>query len=395
MIWVIGDIHGMFDPLKRIMSAIQDLEVRENVEVEKIIFLGDYIDHGPSSREVIDLIMRLDYDKICLMGNHEDLALRYICNDKISMELNGDAWFNNGYLDTYKSIYDRRDEGHIIKEISYKARNSKYGGFLGEKNYVLPYKGTEVPRKYVNFMKSLRYSHDETFKINGKNIMFSFFHALPNPNYPISDQKIVNFRDFNKYLLEKSKLEISEDLPNKDKKREIKYAYLTNLEQSSLWRRHYSEDLDFHGQVIVHGHTPTIYLKDGHFMDRDMYLSCHNQCNFILDSHLPFIYTHTRGAQYHTDVKITRIVKGLSIDDNQAFDTEGDNGIEAINIDTGAVYGGALTALGLSAESLENGVMPLLTVPTAGNQRNEKTKYKFRSIKFTKLGRKKTGRQKT
>ena len=75
MIWIIGDIHGMFDPLKRLLSSIREFEEKQNDPVSKIIFLGDYIDHGQSSKEVIDLIQRLDYEKVCLAGSHEDLAL--------------------------------------------------------------------------------------------------------------------------------------------------------------------------------------------------------------------------------------------------------------------------------------------------------------------------------
>ncbi|MDR2141821.1 MAG: metallophosphoesterase, partial [Deltaproteobacteria bacterium] len=76
MIWVFGDIHGLFDPLVNICGAIRDL-AEQGEPVEKIIFLGDYIDHGPCSKEVIDFILDLKYEKILIMGNHEDLALRF------------------------------------------------------------------------------------------------------------------------------------------------------------------------------------------------------------------------------------------------------------------------------------------------------------------------------
>ncbi|MDR0355331.1 MAG: metallophosphoesterase, partial [Deltaproteobacteria bacterium] len=74
MIWAIGDIHGMFDPLKRLLERIREFDKPE--DPAKVIFLGDYIDHGPSSKETLDLVMRLDLEKVCLAGNHEDMALR-------------------------------------------------------------------------------------------------------------------------------------------------------------------------------------------------------------------------------------------------------------------------------------------------------------------------------
>ncbi|MDR1872384.1 MAG: metallophosphoesterase, partial [Deltaproteobacteria bacterium] len=52
MIWVIGDIHGMIYPLERILEAIRQYDQDEE-KVDKVIFLGDYIDHGHYSREVL------------------------------------------------------------------------------------------------------------------------------------------------------------------------------------------------------------------------------------------------------------------------------------------------------------------------------------------------------
>ena len=49
MIWAIGDIHGMFDPLKRLLAEIRLMEESDD-PLERVIFIGDYIDHGPSSK---------------------------------------------------------------------------------------------------------------------------------------------------------------------------------------------------------------------------------------------------------------------------------------------------------------------------------------------------------
>jgi hypothetical protein len=62
------------------------------------------------------------------------------------------------------------------------------------------------------------------------------------------------------------------------------------------------------------------------------------------------------------------------------------HGLEAINIDTGAVYGSALTALGLSRRYLEHGLMPILTVKTSGGQRSRDGKIMARSISVPKFG---------
>ncbi len=51
--WVIGDIHGMHDPLKQLLIEIDknNYFLEEEEKADTIIFLGDYIDYGPSSKE--------------------------------------------------------------------------------------------------------------------------------------------------------------------------------------------------------------------------------------------------------------------------------------------------------------------------------------------------------
>lgn len=67
----IGDIHGCHVALACLLN-----EVQPSAE-DRIIFLGDYIDRGPASREVVDTL--LDLKKKCstvfLRGNHEEMLL--------------------------------------------------------------------------------------------------------------------------------------------------------------------------------------------------------------------------------------------------------------------------------------------------------------------------------
>jgi serine/threonine protein phosphatase 1 len=71
--FVIGDIHGCSKPLAELLEKIKPLGKDDTV-----IFIGDYIDRGPDSRTVIDIILQLraDHNKvITLMGNHEFMFL--------------------------------------------------------------------------------------------------------------------------------------------------------------------------------------------------------------------------------------------------------------------------------------------------------------------------------
>ena len=71
--FVIGDIHGCSDALSRLLAEINPLK-----KDDTIIFMGDYIDRGPDSRGVIDIVLqfrKLHNRVITLMGNHEFMLL--------------------------------------------------------------------------------------------------------------------------------------------------------------------------------------------------------------------------------------------------------------------------------------------------------------------------------
>jgi serine/threonine protein phosphatase 1 len=72
-IYAVGDVHGRADLLSEITDRIDD-DIRRRPIAQTIeIYLGDYIDRGPHSRTVIDLLaVRLVANHaICLRGNHE------------------------------------------------------------------------------------------------------------------------------------------------------------------------------------------------------------------------------------------------------------------------------------------------------------------------------------
>lgn len=75
--FVIADIHGHAVALE---SLLQELSLSHN---DRVTFLGDYIDHGPDSRRVIDIIRLLNCHSQCLMGNHESLLLASLHDSEI------------------------------------------------------------------------------------------------------------------------------------------------------------------------------------------------------------------------------------------------------------------------------------------------------------------------
>jgi len=53
-IFAVGDIHGCLTRLRDLMSRIE-----MDDENDTLVFIGDYIDRGKSSREVVDYVLEL------------------------------------------------------------------------------------------------------------------------------------------------------------------------------------------------------------------------------------------------------------------------------------------------------------------------------------------------
>jgi serine/threonine protein phosphatase 1 len=93
----IGDIHGCFDPFYELVE--HKIRIRKD---DRLVLLGDYIDRGNSSREVIDYVLELQekgFDIIPLMGNHESMML-----DSLASEQSKYNWFMNGGYETLNSF---------------------------------------------------------------------------------------------------------------------------------------------------------------------------------------------------------------------------------------------------------------------------------------------------
>jgi serine/threonine protein phosphatase 1 len=75
-IFAIGDIHGCYDELHQLMTFLKGLE--KNCDQPPIyLFLGDYVDRGPKSMNVVEYLCHLQEGwpgrVICLLGNHDDM----------------------------------------------------------------------------------------------------------------------------------------------------------------------------------------------------------------------------------------------------------------------------------------------------------------------------------
>ena len=296
MIWVIGDIHGMFDPLKRLLTQIQVFHYRspEYMKIKKLIFIGDYIDHGPSSKEVIDYITDLPFEKIFLMGNHEDLMLQFIENSDLYQNY-GNVWFRgNGGQRTVNSFFPKK---HLLDRDEEDFERDQF----------------QLSEKYYNFFKTLKISHTEVIG----DLKFSFVHAGLNPDFPIDEQlSLKNFDEFHAW----------------------RKANKVWIEDTLLWIRD-EPTKRFGDRIIVHGHTPTTNLTHS-------YKKLHGYDPALA---LPFFKFETREEDDDYPIEFAdEGYSGYSYSGN--YET-----LISINVDTGAVYGKRLTALGINEEDISEG----------------------------------------
>lgn len=99
-VFAIGDVHGCFDELYALVShLISDQGVTEE---DQVIFIGDLIDRGPASREVLEYVCSLKEKwprTVVLRGNHEDMFLGFLGKGGFG----GDVYLSNGGVECLKS----------------------------------------------------------------------------------------------------------------------------------------------------------------------------------------------------------------------------------------------------------------------------------------------------
>ncbi|MEM1368599.1 MAG: metallophosphoesterase family protein [Cyanobacteria bacterium P01_H01_bin.15] len=103
---IIGDVHGHYDAL---MSLVEKIDPRGN---DQLYFLGDLIDRGPQSADVVRFVMENQYP--CLLGNHEEMLLFAISP---SGEINREAlqnWLSAGGNATLASYNNRIPHEHLL-----------------------------------------------------------------------------------------------------------------------------------------------------------------------------------------------------------------------------------------------------------------------------------------
>lgn len=119
--YAVGDIHGSLHKLRRLIGRC---EAHAKGRHATFIFLGDYIDRGPDSRSVIDLLIarRRRHEMFLLKGNHEVYALEVLNDPSVLPE-----WIQIGGVTTLLSYgvkFSGRTDPKLVQDAAIAFRHA-------------------------------------------------------------------------------------------------------------------------------------------------------------------------------------------------------------------------------------------------------------------------------
>ena len=119
-IYCIGDIHGRADLLSQLHSKIEKDATAFQGRII-LVYLGDYIDRGEHSNEVINILLEstpADYQTEFLMGNHEQVMLAFLQDPKANR-----AWLSFGGLATLYSYGVELERNYFAVDVEKTAND--------------------------------------------------------------------------------------------------------------------------------------------------------------------------------------------------------------------------------------------------------------------------------
>lgn len=157
-VYAIGDIHGRADLLGRLHGLIAQDARRRPAGRTVVVYIGDYVDRGPESAAVIDLLLRGPPDGIearFIKGNHEDFLLRFLDDPAVWSH-----WSANGGEETLESygIDPCEAPGELRRRLA-----------------------EALPPRHLDFLRALATHH-----VEGD---YFFVHAGVRPGIPFADQR--------------------------------------------------------------------------------------------------------------------------------------------------------------------------------------------------------------
>lgn len=154
----VGDVHGRLDLVENLWVQIDAASRLSSARRRTLIFVGDYVDRGPQSRELVDRLLKgfTGFETVYLKGNHDDTLLQFLTDPSI-----GDAWRNFGGIETLQSygVTHAQDK-------NWSQTRSEFAAAL--------------PREHLEFFKNLR--------LHVTIGDYVFVHAGLKPRVPLEEQ---------------------------------------------------------------------------------------------------------------------------------------------------------------------------------------------------------------
>lgn len=168
-IYAIGDIHGRADLLHELHRKILDDADSKRFYRKIVVYLGDFIDRGDDSKEVIDTLISepladAGFEAKCLMGNHERSLLNFLEDTKA-----GPNWILYGGGATL---------------LSYGVGFSQSSGMHDRWTLIQDRLRDGIPEAHLAFLKSLEPGH-----IEGG---YLFVHAGIKPGVALEKQELMD-----------------------------------------------------------------------------------------------------------------------------------------------------------------------------------------------------------
>ena len=163
-VYAVGDIHGRADLLNRLVDTILEDIARGGFEGRPIlIFLGDYIDRGFQSKDVIDILLgekMSRFETYFLKGNHEAAMLQFLRDPSI-----GPRWSEFGGAETL---------------VSYGVRPPRMRTSMDEWALASQQLNDVLPPEHLRFLTGL----DISVRVGD----YVFVHAGVRPGVPLDQQ---------------------------------------------------------------------------------------------------------------------------------------------------------------------------------------------------------------
>lgn len=166
--YVVGDVHGRVDLLEHLLAKIHAELQRRPAKKVLLVFVGDLIDRGPSSAQVIERLRcyrRERVKSVFLLGNHEEVLLRILRGDSSVVN----SWLKFGGLQCLQSygVALARIRGRSAEQVVELVRAT-------------------IPQEHVDFL--------ETFADSCRFGDYLFVHAGVRPGVDVDQQSQSDLR---------------------------------------------------------------------------------------------------------------------------------------------------------------------------------------------------------